>query len=321
MKPNIVVSKCLEFEECRYNGQKIPDAFIRRIAPYVNFTKVCPEIEIGLGTPREPIRIVHRESKTRLIQLNTEKDVTSDMNQFSEKFLNSLNDIDGFILKSRSPSCGTHGVKLYPGTHKVQPSGKGSGLFGGEVINRFPYAAIEEETRLNNPRISEHYLTKLFVRTKFRQMKDTGKIKDLVAFHSSEKFLLMAYNKKELTLLGRIAANPDKLQFTEVIEDYEGHLSKAFVRAPSFKSMINTFQHALGYFKNNLSSDEKAYFLRMLDNYRLGILPASAIIALLRSWTIRFQTDYLAQQTFFIPFPEELMNTIAERPLERDYWK
>ncbi|MFC1729646.1 YbgA family protein [candidate division KSB1 bacterium] len=321
MKPNIVVSKCLEFEACRYNGQRIPDGFIRRIAPYVNFIKVCPELEIGLGAPREPVRLVKKSDRISLVQLTTERDVTADMNAFTEQFLGNLENIDGFILKYRSPSCGMREVKLYPGTHKVQPSGKGSGLFGGEVIKRYQYLAVEDEARLNNPRISEHFLTKLFLRVRFRHVKNSGKMKDLVAFHSAGKFLLMAYNKKELTMLGRIVANPDKRSFAEVISDYEEHLSNAFVKAPRYTSMINTFQHALGYFKKYLSSEEKTHFLRMLDNYRSGIMPASALISLLRSWIIRFKTEYLAMQTFFVPFPEILMNTITDRPLEKDYWK
>ena len=321
MKPNIVVSKCLEFEACRYNGQKIPDAFISRITPYVTFLTVCPEMEIGLGVPRDPVRIILRNEQKFLVQPETERDVTNEMRSFTEQFLHKLENIDGFILKSRSPSCGMKDVKLYPGTQKVQPLGKGSGIFGGEVLNKFDCLAIEDEARLKNPRIIEHFLTKLFLRARFRRVKSSKSMKALVAFHSAEKFLLMAYNKKVLTELGRIVANPKKRSFNEVITEYEKHLSHALAKAPRYTSMINTFHHALGYFKKDLRSDEKAHFLRMLDQYRSGIMPASALISLLRSWTIRFNIEYLSMQTFFVPFPEALMSTNADSSRGKDYWK
>lgn len=321
MKPNVVVSRCLEFAACRYNAQKIPDEFVRKVKPFVNFITICPELEIGLGAPRDPVRLVDKDKQIKMMQLVTERDLTEKMNSFSDSFLGSLSDIDGFILKSRSPSCGTRDVKLYPGTHKVQPSGRGQGLFGGAVVSRFGHLAVEEESRLNNPRIRDHYLTKLFLLSRFRKAHQSGKMKDLVNFHSSEKFLLMAYNKKVLSILGRITANPEKKETVEVFSEYETELVKAFVRAPRYTSMINTFQHVLGFFKKQLSPGEKEHFLNMLDNYRSGIVLSASVISLLKSWTIRFDTEYLKMQTFFNPYPEKLMNIVSERPLEKDYWK
>lgn len=136
-KPTIVVSKCLEFDACRYNGEMIPDVTIRNLQPFVTFIPVCPEVEIGLGTPRETIRIVEENGLNRLVQPSTREDVTEKMEQFSNDFLQTLSDVDGFILKNRSPSCGTRDVKIYSSFEKAPAKGKGPGLFGGAVIKNF----------------------------------------------------------------------------------------------------------------------------------------------------------------------------------------
>lgn len=136
-KPIIVVSKCLEFDACRYNGEMVPDLTIRNLQPFVTFIPVCPEVEIGLGTPRETIRIVEKNGANRLVQPSIREDVTEKMNEFSNAFLQTLPEVDGFILKNRSPSCGTRDVKIYSGFEKGPVKGKGTGLFGGAVIKNF----------------------------------------------------------------------------------------------------------------------------------------------------------------------------------------
>lgn len=136
-KPIIVVSKCLEFDACRYNGEMVPDLTIRNLQPFVTFIPVCPEVEIGLGTPRETIRIVEKNGANRLVQPSIREDVTEKMNEFSNAFLQTLPEVDGFILKNRSPSCGTRDVKIYSGFEKGSVKGKGTGLFGGAVIKNF----------------------------------------------------------------------------------------------------------------------------------------------------------------------------------------
>ncbi len=136
-KPTIVVSKCLEFDACRYNGEMIPDVTIRNLRPFVTFIPVCPEVEIGLGIPRETIRIVEENGVNTLVQPSTREDVTEKMEQFSNGFLQTISDVDGFILKNRSPSCGTRDVKIYSGFEKAPAKGKGPGLFGGAVLKIF----------------------------------------------------------------------------------------------------------------------------------------------------------------------------------------
>jgi len=143
-KPIVVLSKCLEFEACRYNGQVIPDGFVKKIEPYVDFKLVCPEVEIGLGVPRDPIRVISQGKEKRLLQPVTGRDISSKMLSFADNYLKSLKEVDGFILKSRSPSCGIKDVKLFPNSEDGTTIGKTKGFFAGRVLERFSGLAIED---------------------------------------------------------------------------------------------------------------------------------------------------------------------------------
>ena len=133
LKPNVVFSKCLGFDSCRYNGQMINDEFASLLRPFVNAITICPEMEIGLGVPRDPIRVVSENGDLKLYQPKTGMEFSNEMNNFVDTYLNSLSDIDGFILKNGSPSCGIKNVKTYNGTSKVTSSIKDKGFFGGKV--------------------------------------------------------------------------------------------------------------------------------------------------------------------------------------------
>ncbi|MDY7041890.1 MAG: DUF523 domain-containing protein, partial [Chloroflexota bacterium] len=146
-RPRVIVSKCLGFAPCRYNGVTINDAFVQRLQPHVTFLPVCPEMEIGLGAPRDPVRIVLMEDQLRLMQPATGADLTDRMRAFADTFLDSLTGVDGFLLKTRSPSCGTKDVKVYPGDRKVGSVAKKAGFFGGAVVGRFSHLAVEDEGR------------------------------------------------------------------------------------------------------------------------------------------------------------------------------
>jgi len=305
IKPVVVVSKCLGFARCRYNGIAIDDDFVDQLKPYVRYQPVCPEVEIGLGVPRDPIRIVRKQNKDRLMQPATGLDHTEKMHDFCNAFLGSLEVVDGFLLKSRSPSCGIKDVKLFASIEKSPGIGKDAGFFGRAVRERFPSAAIEDEGRIRNFRIREHFLTELFTFARFRMLEPT--MRDLVAFHSTHKLLLMAYHQAELRACGRIVANPERLNVRDVFARYEEHLYKAFATMPRYTSNINVLMHALGYFKKELSPKEKAFFLGSLERYRAEKIPLSAMLGIVRSWIVRFGEDYLEQQMFFEPYPEGLI--------------
>jgi uncharacterized protein YbgA (DUF1722 family)/uncharacterized protein YbbK (DUF523 family) len=306
-RPKVFSSKCLGFAACRWNGVSIPDRFIDSLKPYVDFVTTCPEVEIGLGVPRDPIRIVFKNEIFSLMQFNTKKEVSGLMTDFAEKFLDSVDEVDGFILKDRSPSCGIKGVKVYPGLEKSNVVEKTSGFFAKEVIKRFPHQAIESEARLSNYNIREHFLTKLFTIAKFRTLKAKCAMRDLVQFHAENKLLLMACSQKELKIMGQIVANHEKKEPKQVFKQYETHLSNALGHAPKYKGNINVIMHAFGYFSKNLSSKEKQFFLNSLEEYRREQVPLSVPLRLLRADIIRFETEYLSQQTFFEPYPVDLV--------------
>lgn len=304
VKPKIVISTCIEHAACRFNGQIISDEFVRNLRKLVDFIPVCPEVEIGLGTPREPIRILSRNGEHRLFQPATQLDLTENMQAFSSKFLSSLPDVDGFILKSRSPSCGIKDVRVY--SEKGQPMANRSGLFAQAVMEKFSHLAIEDEGRLRNFRIREHFLTQIFTFARFRMVKQRGSMKALVSFQAKNKFIFMAYNQKAMRRLGQIVANQEKKSFADVTADYEAELARAFSRMPHLGSHINVLLHGFGYFSKNLNTDEKAWFLDALERYRQKKLPLSAILSVLRAWIARFDEHYLAQQAYFEPYPDSL---------------
>jgi len=323
VKPRVVISKCIEFEHVRWNGQIISSDFVKKLMPHVDFIPVCPEVEIGLGVPRDPIRIVSVNGELRLIQPATNLDVTEKMQSFINSFLDSLPEVEGFILKNRSPTSALKDAKVYSGTEKgAAVISKGPGFFGGEVLKKFPHLAIEDEGRLRNPRIKEHFLRKLFTLASFREVKASGSMKELVGFHTENKLLLRAYNQKELRIMGRIVANQEKKPLAEVTADYEQHLFKAFKRPPKCGSNINVMMNAMGYFSEELSKEEKSFFLGSLEDYKAGRLPFSVNTTILKSWIIRFQQDYLMKQSFFEPYPEELRDIDATITYcdGKDYW-
>jgi uncharacterized protein YbgA (DUF1722 family)/uncharacterized protein YbbK (DUF523 family) len=306
-KPRIVISKCIGFDPCRYNGEIVQDKFVTRLQPHVEFVCVCPEVEIGLGTPRAPVRVVASGSSFKLIQPSSGLDLSAKMRGFSSRFLGDLKEVDGFILKNRSPSCGFTDVKVYAGPEKGAAIGRTAGFFGGALLEQFGDRAVEDEGRLKNLNIREHFLTRVFAFAQFRSLQQTDSMHSLVRFHAVNKLLLMSYSQPKLRELGRIVANADRKRIGGVLEIYGKCFRDAFHKFPRQASPINVLMHSLGYFKSELSAREKRHFLEMLEAYRHGRIPLSSAVSILRSWVIRFESEYLRDQTFFNPFPEDLM--------------
>jgi uncharacterized protein YbbK (DUF523 family) len=174
VKPVVVISKCLEFAPCRYDGSMVSDEFVRGLKARVDFLPVCPEMEIGLGCPRDAIRVVSVGGELRLMQPTTGRDVTPEMRAFAAAFLGGLGTVDGFLLKSRSPSCGARDVKVFATADADEPCGSGIGFFAAAVLERFPDAAVEDESRLQNPSLCEHFLTRIFTMAEFRSGRRGG---------------------------------------------------------------------------------------------------------------------------------------------------
>jgi len=308
--PRVVFSRCLGFDACRYNGQTIHDDTVESLVPFVEPITVCPEMAIGLGVPREPIRLIEEKGGLALFQPATGRDVTAEMASFADRFLDELTDIDGFVLKYRSPSCGPTQVRVYNSRAPEAGHRKGSGAFGGRVLERFGELAVEDEGRLQNFDIRQHFLTKLFTLTRFRDATARRGMKDLVAFHANHKFLLMAYNQTAMRELGRAVANAKRLPLEEVVRTYRSGLVAALSRAPRRTSAINVLLHGFGYVSDDLSPSEKSFFLDALERYRARQIPLSVPASLVRSWSIRFDVQYLLDQIYFEPFPQELVSVL-----------
>jgi uncharacterized protein YbgA (DUF1722 family)/uncharacterized protein YbbK (DUF523 family) len=309
-RPRVAFSRCLGFEHCRYNGNIIQEHAVEQLKPFVEIETICPEVEIGLGVPRDPIRLVGDPAAPRLVQPSTALDVTDRMRVFANQRFGDLGVVDGFILKYGSPSCGPREVKCYVNEKKGAASTKTSGLFGGAVIQRFPECVVEDEGRLKNFDIRQHFLTRLFAQARFRALRQTPSMSGLVAFHSQHKLLLMAYNQTQMRSLGRVVANPDKKPLQALLEAYAQGLGYALGKAPRRVSAINVLMHALGYVSDSLAAAEKAFFLDSLERYRNGHVPLSVPTSLMRAWIIRFNVEYLADQAYFEPYPQELVSVL-----------
>ena len=303
IKPKIIISKCLEFDAWRYDGQLINNEYIRNLKQFIDFHPVCPEVEIGMGIPREPIRIINNANDILLYQDSSDKNYSEKMNNFSKDFLRSQNNIDGFILKSKSPSCAISTSKIYPNKKTKIPIGKGPGLFASEILNQFPNHPKEEEKRLNNTFLREHFFTSIFT---IADYKNVTSIDTLYNYHSKHKYLFMSYNQLLMRKMGKIAANNVDIPLNELIKNYYEHLLLMFKKRARYTSNINTQMHVLGYFKKKISTKEKKFFLELIEEYRAKKITLSTVNNVLYSWVVRFDDRYLKKQSYFNPFPKEL---------------
>ncbi|MDW7667441.1 MAG: DUF1722 domain-containing protein [Bacillota bacterium] len=309
-KPNIFISKCIEHGHCRYDGSMISSEFVKKLEPYVNYLYSCPEMDIGLPSPREALRIIVENGVEKIVSSKSGKDVTEDMVRYAEIKADELKNesLDGFILKGRSPSCGVKDVKMYKSFGKAPAiPQKTSGVFGGIIDEKFNLLPVEDEGRLTNFSIREHFYTRIFTTAKFRIIKKNMKLVDLVKFHSDNKYLFMAYNQGRLKTLGKIVANHEKKKADVLYKEYEAELLELLKTPASSKRKMNVALHILGYFSNDLSSKEKAYFLDLMQQYVDNQIPFSNLVAVLEMWAIRFDIDYLNNQSIFNPFPKDLI--------------
>jgi len=300
-RPLVVLSRCIEHDHCRYDGSMISSPFVRQFEDYADFITVCPEVEIGLGVPRPPIHITEVDGKPRLVQPETGRDITADMRSFIDSFLGSLDAVDGFILKNRSPSCGIRNVKVYRGEGR-RPGRDGMGFFGRAVMERFPHLPLEDEGRLRNLQIREDFLIKLYL---VRDLRSVEGLQDLIEFHTQNKLLLMSISPEGQNILGRVIG--EQTDHEDAIKEYS-EIFHEIIREPlKPERLINALLHAFGHFSSELNGEEKKYFLESVEWYRRGVVPLLVPISILRSWVVRFGDIYLEKQTLFEPYPRELV--------------
>lgn len=300
-KPKIVLSRCF-LQPVRYNGGIVIDDFVNKLKNHIDFVDLCPEFDIGLGVPRPRLIVLQINNLKKLFQPETGRDLTNKIIEYSEEVSKSLNDIDGFILKSKSPSCGVSSAKLYINNSIV---GKTDGLFAEAMKRRFYHLPIEDEGRLQDYGIREHFLTRIFIFSELRKLLKSPTPHALVEFHSRHKYLLMAYSQKTLKELGQIVANGN-IPFSEKIEKYGVKFYQAFSRRPMRKQNLNVLNHIFGHISKNINQREKRHLIDLFEKYRKGLIEINVITELLRSLAYRFVKEYLLYQRFFEPYPIEL---------------
>jgi len=304
----IGVSSCLLGQEVRYNGGHKRDRFlVSSLSQFVDYVPVCPEVAIGLGIPRPPIRLVGDPDSPKAVGTDDPTmDVTGPLLSFARDRVRSLGDISGYILKKDSPSCGMERVKVYSEKGGAAQR-KGQGVFARVLMERMPLLPVEEEGRLNDPVLKENYLMRVFVFHRWQQLVAEGlSSQALIAFHTDHKFLLMAHSQAAYQRMGRMLANLGDADLDAVALMYVTELMTALARRATRKRHANTLQHMAGYLKRSIDSDDKQELNHNIDAYRRGQVPLIVPITLFRHYFRRNPDRYMERQVYLNPHPDEL---------------
>jgi uncharacterized protein YbgA (DUF1722 family)/uncharacterized protein YbbK (DUF523 family) len=306
---NVGVSACLLGQQVRYDGQHKLDRYVRDVlGEYFHYVPVCPEVECGLPTPREAMRLIGDVDNPRLVTNKTHIDHTERMLDYAKKRLDMLEKIDlhGFIFKKDSPSSGLFRVKVY--NDKGMAEKKGSGLFAGAFVKRFPNVPVEEEGRLNDPHLRENFIVRVFAHHRWKQfLQRDPSVGDLVEFHTREKLLMMAHSVEHYRSLGKITAQGGKIEKEALFSGFEKIFLKGLTYQATVKKNTNVLHHILGYFKKDLSPWEKQEVLSLVERYHAGQVPIIVPLTLLNHFINKYDKDYLKKQRYLNPHPKELM--------------
>lgn len=322
-RPRVVVSRCIEFDHCRWNGDLIPSDLVRQLKPHVDFVTVCPETDIGLGVPRKPLRLVRYGESTRLLQPDSGLDVTDEMRQFCSTFLGRLGAADGAITKGRSPTSALKDATVYASPGRgAGKLGTAPGLFGSMLVETLPHGALEDEGRLRNPRIKAHFLTKLFLLAEFRAVRGTNSGLALREFQSRNELLFRTYGRQQSALLARLAAEAVHGSLGIVLDRYEESLHLLFARAPRCGAHADALMETFDRVSGRLGKEEAVYFRETVQKYRDALLPLSVPLAVVRTWLVRFKDNYLLNQSYLQPYPDDLvdLSLMTAHCDGKDYW-
>lgn len=307
-KIRLGVSSCLLGEKVRFDGGHKHDRFLTgTLGRYVEYVPVCPEVEVGLPTPRETLRLVGEPDNQRLVFSKSGEDITERMQTWAKKRVKALEkeDLCGFIFKSKSPSSGMARVKLYD--KNGSPNTQGVGLFAKAFMEHFPLLPVEEDGRLNDPRLRENFIEIIFTLKRWRESIANGKTRGaLVDFHTRHKLLLLAHSPEIYSLMGKLVAAGKEVKTEQIYADYLTLLMKGMRLRTTTKKHVNVLQHILGYFKKQLSADEKQEILQVMEDYRFGLIPLIVPITLLNHFIRKYDQPYLKQQVYLNPHPLEL---------------
>ena len=305
----IGVSACLLGEEVRFDGGHKRDDFLTRVlGAFVEWVPVCPEIDIGLGVPRDTLRLVGDEGAPRLVVQRTGEDLTERMQRYAAGKLRELEalSLDGYVLKRASPSCGLFRVRVYH--PNGMPRGAGRGIFAEALATRLPMLPIEEEGRLSDPSLRENFIERVFAASRWRTLVARGpRPRDLVAFHAAEKFAILAHSPAGYAELGRLVATAGRVLTRDKLDAYGGLMMRARASRATRARHTNVLQHLAGFFRRKLEAGERAELAEIIEDYRAGLVPLVVPLTLVRHHVRRLEVAYLAEQTYLNPHPKELM--------------
>ena len=302
------ISACLLGQSVRWNGSHTRDRFLTdTLSHYVDYVPVCPEVECGLPTPREPLRQVGTPEHPRLVTTRTKVDLTDQLVGWARRRVVELEDDDlcGFIFMARSPSSGMERVKVYD-EHGV-PHKTGVGMFARAFMEHFPLLPVEENGRLCDARLRENFIERIFTLQRWREMLARGRRRgNLVDFHARHKLLLLAHSPKHYREMGRLVGQAKAWRPTELFEQYQELLMAAMKLKATPRKHANVLQHMLGYFKRQLEPDEKQEMLEVIEQYRRELIPLIVPVTLLAHHVRKYREPYLGQQVYLHPHPAEL---------------
>lgn len=305
----IGISSCLLGERVRFDsGHKNHSYITQTLSDYFEFRPFCPEVTIGLGIPREPIRLVRDEPGGSVRCVGTksaQKDVTSALRETAHDQFGWIAGLDGYIFKKDSPSCGMERVKVYT---RDMPERKGVGIYAAEILRSFPHLPVEEEGRLGDAALRENFIKRVFLYRRWRQLLGAGPTReDLVTFHARHKLIYMSHNQNTTKELGRLVAAIGDISVEDFCEQYIQAVSELVRKPADRKNHANVLKHIQGYLKRDLDSDDRQELEQTIEQYRQGYLPLIVPVTLLRHYFRKHPNSYIEQSWYMQPHPRELM--------------
>ncbi|HPT73048.1 MAG TPA: DUF523 and DUF1722 domain-containing protein [Candidatus Cloacimonadota bacterium] len=308
-KIKLGISSCLLGNKVRYDGQHARDSWLVDVlGHYAEYVPVCPEVECGLPIPRPAMHLEGSVESPRLIVIRDGKDVTEQMLSFCEKKIPELakENLCGFVFKSKSPSSGMERVKLYQ-EGKGTPQKIAVGLFAKSFMDAFPLLPVEEEGRLQDPILRENFIERIFIIYRWYQLLESKpKVKDLIQYHSQHKLLIMSHSVEHYRSMGKLVADTNQENLAGNMVRYLELLMQGTKKAATLARNQNVLLHILGYFKKDLTTDEKAELLEIFNLYKQEHVPLIVPITLLNHYVRKYDKTYLKEQYYLNPHPMEL---------------
>lgn len=307
-KIKLGISTCLLGGKVRYDGGHRLERFLTEtLGQFVEYVPVCPEVECGLSIPRESMHLEGDPESPRLVTLRTHQDMTDRMVRWALKRVVELEKegLCGFIFKSNSPSSGMERVKIR--NEKGMPVKRGVGMFARVFMEHFPLLPVEDEGRLRDPELRENFIDRIFTLKRWREVlaEKQGR-RNLVDFHTRHKLLILSHSPKHYREMGKLVARAKELSLKELYERYQTLLMESLGLKTTPRKNANVLMHMAGYFRKQLSSDEKKELLEATKNYRQEYIPLIVPITLINHYVRKYDQPYLKQQVYLNPHPVEL---------------